>query len=103
MRARAWLLTVAGMLAGRAGAGEVPSTLPVVVVVGDPADPSVPASLDWRSADDVPAWPRTRASDLLRRIPGVAARDRRNLAQDVQLTVRGVGARTTFGVRGLRI
>jgi iron complex outermembrane receptor protein len=103
MRARAWLLTVAGMLAGRAGAGEVPSTLPVVVVVGDPADPSVPASLDWRSADDVPAWPRTRASDLLRRIPGVAARDRQNLAQDVQLTVRGVGARTTFGVRGIRI
>jgi iron complex outermembrane receptor protein len=103
MRARGWLLAIAGLPAGSAGAGELPSTLPVVVVVGDPADPSVPASLDWRSADDVPAWPRTRASDLLRRIPGVAARDRQNLAQDVQLTVRGVGARTTFGVRGVRI
>lgn len=103
MRARGWLLATAGLLAGRAGAGELPSTLPVVVVVGDPADPSVPASLDWRSAGDVPAWPRTRASDLLRRIPGVAARDRQNLAQDMQLTVRGIGARTTFGVRGIRI
>ncbi len=84
-------------------AGTHPATLPSVVVVGDPADPSVPASLDWRDADDVPAWPRTRVSDLLRRIPGVAARDRQNLAQDVQLTIRGIGARTTFGVRGLRI
>jgi iron complex outermembrane receptor protein len=33
----------------------------------------------------------------------VAARDRQNLAQDVQLTIRGFGARTTFGVRGLQV
>ena len=39
----------------------------------------------------------------LQRLPGVAARDRQNLAQDVQVTIRGFGARTTFGVRGLRI
>lgn len=80
-----------------------PQALPAVVVVADPADPSVPASLDWRDAGDVPAWPRTQVSELLRRIPGVDARDRQNLAQDLQLTVRGIGARTTFGVRGLRI
>ncbi|MGN6111815.1 MAG: TonB-dependent receptor family protein [Luteimonas sp.] len=83
--------------------GGHPKVLPAVVVVADPGDPSVPASLDWRGADDVPAWPRAQVPDLLRRIPGVAARDRQNLAQDLQLTVRGVGARTTFGVRGLRL
>lgn len=87
---------------GAPGEGREP-TLPVVVVRGGQAAAPIPASLDWRDAADVPAWPRTRASDLLVRIPGVAARDRQNLAQDMQLTIRGVGARTTFGVRGLRI
>ena len=91
-------------LGAAAGARDRRATsLPVVVVRGDQAAAPVPASLDWRDAGDIPAWPRTRASDLLVRIPGVAARDRQNLAQDLQLTIRGVGARTTFGVRGLRI
>ena len=36
-------------------------------------------------------------------MPGVAARDRQNYAQDLQLSIRGFGARSTFGVRGVRI
>ena len=42
-------------------------------------------------------------SEVLRGIPGVLARDRHNLAQDTQLSIRGFGARATFGVRGLRL
>src|SRR5690606_9032741 len=42
-------------------------------------------------------------AEVLRGIPGLLARDRQNLAQDTQLSIRGFGARATFGVRGLRL
>ena len=41
--------------------------------------------------------------EALAAVPGVLARDRQNLAQDTQLSIRGFGARATFGVRGLRL
>src|SRR5690606_15154206 len=64
---------------------------------------AVPASIDRIDAADVAAPVGVSVAGYLQRIPGVAARDRQNLAQDVQVTIRGFGARTTFGVRGLRI
>lgn len=97
-----WLL-LGVVVPARAQAQEDVPTLPSVVAVGDPAPREVPATLDRIAAEDVPAAPRTSVSELLRRVPGVVARDRQNLAQDVQVTIRGYGARTTFGVRGLRI
>ena len=36
-------------------------------------------------------------------VPGLQIRDRQNFAQDLQLSVRGLGTRSTFGVRGVRI
>jgi iron complex outermembrane receptor protein len=36
-------------------------------------------------------------------VPGVLARERQNYAQDVQISIRGFGARSTFGIRGLRL
>ena len=42
-------------------------------------------------------------SESLREVPGVLARDRQNAAQDEQISIRGFGARTTFGVRGVRL
>ena len=36
-------------------------------------------------------------------VPGVLARDRQNYAQDEQISVRGFGARSQFGVRGVRL
>lgn len=78
-------------------------TLPGIVVSGERQIGGTPASVDRIVADDVPASARISVSEWLRRVPGVAAHDRQNLAQDVQLTIRGFGARSTFGVRGLRI
>src|SRR5690606_31487129 len=49
------------------------------------------------------AQPRGDIGEALQRIPGLLARDRHNLAQDLQLSIRGFGARATFGVRGLRL
>ena len=36
-------------------------------------------------------------------VPGVSAQNRQNYAQDLQLSVRGFGARSSFGVRGVRL
>jgi iron complex outermembrane receptor protein len=36
-------------------------------------------------------------------VPGVLARQRNNFAQDEQLSIRGFGARATFGIRGIRL
>ncbi|MCX7555962.1 TonB-dependent receptor [Xanthomonadaceae bacterium JHOS43] len=76
----------------------------------------VTASADLRDAEpllpgtavvDVDAVPSARAlkglSEILAGIPGVVARNRQNFAQDEQISIRGFGARATFGVRGLRL
>ena len=42
-------------------------------------------------------------SEGLRRVPGLVIRNRENYAQDLQVSVRGHGARSTFGVRGVRL
>lgn len=49
------------------------------------------------------AMPLVHLSELLAGQPGVVANDRGNYAQDLQIAVRGFGARSTFGVRGVRI
>ncbi len=43
------------------------------------------------------------ASEALQRLPGLVANNRSNFAQDLQISSRGFGARSGFGVRGLRI
>lgn len=47
--------------------------------------------------------PLVNLSELLSAQAGVVALDRQNYAQDLQIAVRGFGARSTFGVRGVRI
>ncbi len=42
-------------------------------------------------------------SESLAGVPGLLARDRQNRAQDVQISVRGFGARSSFGIRGVRL
>lgn len=45
----------------------------------------------------------TDIAEALSELPGVIARQRYNEAQDTQIQVRGFGARSPFGVRGLRV
>lgn len=42
-------------------------------------------------------------SDTLGRVPGVVSLNRNNYAQDVQISIRGFGARAPFGLRGIRL
>ncbi|MGZ5650572.1 MAG: TonB-dependent receptor family protein [Usitatibacter sp.] len=42
-------------------------------------------------------------SETLNRVPGIVVQNRQNYAQDLQISSRGFGARSTFGVRGVRL
>lgn len=46
---------------------------------------------------------RVDLSETLSQVPGLTVRDRQNHAQDLQIQSRGFGARSTFGIRGLRL
>ena len=64
----------------------------------------VPAAIDVIDGSDIQrAQPRINLAESLQRVPGVVARDRQNFAQDLQISIRGFGARATFGVRGVRL
>ena len=64
----------------------------------------VPASIDRVEAGDIRfARPMINLSESLGRVPGIVVQNRQNYAQDLQITSRGFGARSTFGVRGLRL
>lgn len=83
-------------------------TLPPVTVTAtrtehDPFD--VPAAVSIIDGDALRAAgrPEISLSEPIASVPGVNARDRQNYAQDMQLSIRGFGARSTFGVRGIRI
>jgi len=49
------------------------------------------------------AGPQLQLSEVLSRVPGITALDRQNQAQDLQLSIRGFGARASFGIRGVRL
>jgi iron complex outermembrane receptor protein len=95
------LALVAGV--SHAARAAPPARLPGIVVVGTRDVSATPASIDRIAVPDLRARPQLSVSEVLRRVPGVAAHDRQNLAQDVQLTIRGFGARSAFGVRGLQV
>lgn len=42
-------------------------------------------------------------SEWLQGVPGLTARERQNYAQDTQISIRGFGARSPFGIRGVRL
>ena len=47
--------------------------------------------------------PQVNLSEALNRVPGIAILNRQNYAQDLQISSRGFGARSAFGVRGIRL
>lgn len=42
-------------------------------------------------------------SETLKGVPGLQLNNRENYAQDLQISMRGFGARSTFGIRGIRL
>jgi iron complex outermembrane receptor protein len=64
----------------------------------------LPLSIDTVSKDQIQRGQlELNLSESLARVPGMSVENRWNYAQDLQLSVRGFGARANFGVRGVRL
>lgn len=98
---------LAQALANAAWAQEAGATLPPVVVTGTRLGTSVldtPASVDVvEGAAMRRGQPGINLSEGLAGVPGLQIQNRQNYAQDLQISSRGFGARSTFGVRGVRL
>jgi len=98
----------AAMLLSTEGARAVESAdlSPIVVIATRVAESSfdIPASIDSVSQAEIHSGQlQENISESLMTVPGVSAESRQNYAQDLQLSVRGFGARSSFGVRGVRL
>jgi len=90
----------------RARADEIPALAEIVITATRVQAPAfdVPASIS-----DVPADALRQdalginLADDIGFVPGLLARNRNNYAQDQQISIRGIGANSTFGIRGVRI
>ncbi len=91
----------------RAARALEPSHLEPVVVTATRTEMlpfEVPASITRTDGDALRAGrAQVNLSEGLGGVPGLLARDRQNHAQDVQIAMRGFGARASFGIRGVRV
>src|SRR3954452_7001435 len=106
-RAIALILCATGAQAVAATPAEDSPALREVVITATriEADPfNIPAAISSVSADQL----RNDAlgvnlADDVSSVPGLLARNRFNYAQDQQISIRGIGANSTFGIRGVRV
>jgi iron complex outermembrane receptor protein len=89
-------------------AADAPGPVADVVVISgsrfEHASFDLPAAIDVVDAVRIgAAQMRVNASDALAGVPGLVAQNRQNYAQDLQISSRGFGARSAFGVRGVRL
>lgn len=100
----AWVVLGHALAIGAAIAAD--PALPTVVVTATRTEQpayEVPASVDAVEIDSERDSAAVNLSEYLGLVPGVLARNRGNYAQDEQISIRGFGARSTFGVRGVRL
>ncbi|HCV3300428.1 TPA: TonB-dependent receptor [Acinetobacter baumannii] len=62
-----------------------------------------PASVFRIEAPQVDSSSQVNLTEVVKGIPSLQIRNRENYAQDLQLSMRGFGARSTFSVRGIRL
>ena len=102
------LIAATSLAAGAAQAQMLaPTTVAPVVVTATrlATDPfNLPMAVNVVDAEAISDGQlQVNVSESLQRVPGVNAQNRNNYAQDVQLSVRGFGARSSFGVRGIKL
>ncbi|HEY8049562.1 MAG TPA: TonB-dependent receptor [Ramlibacter sp.] len=103
MSSRCWAISAALAVAPCVAQTLPPVTVTATRTEANPFD--VPASVSVVDGDAVRGAARAEVNiaESLAAVPGIVVRDRQNFAQDLQLSIRGFGARSTFGVRGVRI
>jgi iron complex outermembrane receptor protein len=101
-------LLAAALACSSSYAQEAPPVLLDTVVVsamrGEARIFDIPAAIGSVDADTIrTAGPQVNLSEALSRVPGITVLNRQNYAQDLQLSIRGFGSRSTFGIRGVRL
>ena len=95
------------LAAGTASAQPAPSALEPVVVTGTRIETlafDLPMSIDVILRGDIQdGKARIHVSEVLNRVPGTFVQNRENFAQELQITIRGFGARSQFGTRGVKL
>src|ERR1022692_4771063 len=79
---------------------------PVVVTATRVAERSfdLPVAVDRVDARQIHEGQlQVNLSESLDEVPGASVENRQNYAQDLQISIRGFGARSSFGVRGVRL
>ncbi|MEI6482859.1 MAG: TonB-dependent receptor [Betaproteobacteria bacterium] len=95
------------VLSGKTATAQELKVLSPVVVTGTRTEQDsfdLPMSIDKISKPDISDGQlRMTLSESLARVPGITAQSRTQMAQDPQISSRGFGARSSFGVRGIRV
>ena len=82
-------------------------TLAPVVVTGTRTEArafDLPMSIDAIDRSEIQdGKARVNISEVLNRAPGTFVQNRENFAQELQITIRGFGARSQFGTRGIKL
>jgi iron complex outermembrane receptor protein len=85
----------------------VPYVAEEVVVTATRADRSIhrlPYAIDLLKREDIrDVATGSSLEEALRSVPGVIVNDRNNLSQGDRISIRGLGSRASFGVRGIKI
>jgi iron complex outermembrane recepter protein len=111
MKASFVLCSVAAAVAsafpgGARGADDATQLDPVVITAERTRQASFasPAAITAITRDTIETGgPQVNLSEVLNRVPGISVLNRQNYAQDLQLSIRGFGSRSTFGIRGVRL
>lgn len=97
---------IAAMLAPQAYAEETSLIAPVVITATRVEQNSfdLPVAIDVVEKKDIQDGQlEMTLSESLIRVPGITAQNRTNQSQDPQISSRGFGSRSSFGVRGVRV
>ncbi|MCJ0972427.1 TonB-dependent receptor [Pseudomonas sp. PS1] len=102
--------TLVGAIAIASGSAAAQSTDALVLdplLVTSPRSESdwftLPMAVSARATEDQPGEQLLTLDSFLAPIPGTVSQSRYNLAQGMRLSIRGFGARSSFGVRGVRV
>ena len=97
-------LTLLGMISAFPAAAQSLQEVVVSASRSEQKSFDAPASVQSVARDTIQSsGPQVNLSESLTRVPGLTILDRQNYAQDLQVSIRGFGARSAFGIRGIRL
>jgi iron complex outermembrane receptor protein len=100
-------LTCIALLPGLTMAEQTPYQIDELVITGSRYEASgwrLPFSVNRIDAEQATLGkPGVNLSEALGSVPGLVVQNRQNYAQDLQVSSRGFGARSAFGIRGIKL